>query len=298
MSFKYLQGWWFKQVLEKAVPVLNSPLSKDIFPTVQFIPPMSYSRPFVESGEVSAEPPFCQAKELQFPQPFLIRLFTSFVAHPDHFWLCLSAVPTDFPWAASWHSWTTAGLGHWSLPKCDVVGTTIVSVATPTQAEVLSWCHKVFWHLSLFIGEALLGQKFGVEGLFICMKDDGETCSLTGRPFYLSTDIRLQGSPFISAAQPVNGHCRSWNPSCLASLISAQLLGTCVGKAESVLPHVKTFPLRQTFDIAWMYKQLHVFYVFSVQLKDQLVLCLFLLLKSLSQMCGNTQVPHLVPRYD
>lgn len=38
-----------------------------------------------------------------------------------------------------------------------------------------------------------------------------------------------------------------------------------------------------------------VFYVSSVQLKHCLILCLFLLSKSLFQMCGNTEIPYLAP---
>lgn len=109
-------------------------------------------------------------------------------------------------------------------------------------SQSLKWMRQSLWHFSLFIVK-VLGKKFGVGGLFICMKDDGETCSPTGRPFYLSVDARLQGSVFISAEQPVNGHCKSWKLSCPARLKSVHLLGTYVGKAEPVLPHVKTFPL-------------------------------------------------------
>lgn len=60
----------------------------------------------------------------------------------------------------------------------------------------------------LFIGRTL-GQRFGVGGLFIFMKNDGEASSPTGRPFYQSVDTRLQGSVFNSAEQPVNGHWKS-----------------------------------------------------------------------------------------
>lgn len=44
-----------------------------------------------------------------------------------------------------WHSWATAGLGHSLLSKCDaIVGATIISVESPSQAKVLSGCDKVF----------------------------------------------------------------------------------------------------------------------------------------------------------
>ena len=73
---------------------------------------------------------------------------------PQPWKFCLGVVPTPFPWAVQetvvWHSWTTAGLSHSLLSKFDavvgttVVGTTIISVETPSQAKVLSRCHKVF----------------------------------------------------------------------------------------------------------------------------------------------------------
>lgn len=44
-----------------------------------------------------------------------------------------------------------------------------------------------------------------------------------------------------------------------------------------------------------MYKQLHGFSVSPLQLIHRLVLCFFLLCKSLSQMCGNTEITYLVP---
>lgn len=105
------------------------------------------------------------------------------------------------------------------------------------------WMSEILWHFSLFIVKTLLGQRFGIGGLFICTKDDEETCNPTGRPFYLSVDTRLQASVFISAEQPVNDHCKSWNLSYPAPLRSIHLLGTCIAKAGSALPHGKIFPL-------------------------------------------------------
>ncbi|KAK4816001.1 hypothetical protein QYF61_010869 [Mycteria americana] len=104
-SFKYFQGWQLNHFTGQPVPVLDNPFSEEKFPNIQSKPPLVQleaisSHPItsylgketdphlsttsfqvaVESNKVSPQPPFLQVKQPQFPQPLLIRPFTSFVA--------------------------------------------------------------------------------------------------------------------------------------------------------------------------------------------------------------------------
>ncbi|KAK4814505.1 hypothetical protein QYF61_021568 [Mycteria americana] len=80
-SFKYLQGWRLNHFPGQPVPMLDNPFSEEIFPNIQSKPPLEQleaisSRPmaFVESDEVSPQPPFLQAEQPQVPQLLPISL--------------------------------------------------------------------------------------------------------------------------------------------------------------------------------------------------------------------------------
>ncbi|KAK4832683.1 hypothetical protein QYF61_025144 [Mycteria americana] len=98
-SFKYLQGWRLHHFPGQPVPMLDNPLSEEIFPNIQSKPPLEQleaicSHPATcyleeetdphlptpsfqvveESDKVSPQPPFLQAKQPQLPQPLLISL--------------------------------------------------------------------------------------------------------------------------------------------------------------------------------------------------------------------------------
>ena len=84
-SFEYLQAWSLHHFPGQHVPVLNNPFRVEIFPNTQ----PTFSCPItcylgeetdthlatnslqvvVESSKVSPQPPFLQAKQLQFPRP-------------------------------------------------------------------------------------------------------------------------------------------------------------------------------------------------------------------------------------
>ncbi|KAK4812871.1 hypothetical protein QYF61_024168, partial [Mycteria americana] len=80
-SFKYLQGWRLNHCPGQPVPMLDNPFSEEKFPNIQSKPPLAQleaisSCPitFVESDEVSPQPPFLQAEQPQVPQPLPISL--------------------------------------------------------------------------------------------------------------------------------------------------------------------------------------------------------------------------------
>ncbi|KAK4830836.1 hypothetical protein QYF61_013765 [Mycteria americana] len=74
-------GWGLHHCPGQPVPMLDNPFSEEFFPNIQSKPPLaqleaisSHPITFVESDEVSPQPPFLQTKQPQFPQPLLIRL--------------------------------------------------------------------------------------------------------------------------------------------------------------------------------------------------------------------------------
>ena len=93
-SFRYLQGWGLNRFPGQPIPGLDKPFGEDVSPHIQSRPPLAQveavsSRPVtcslgeetdthlattsfqvvVESGKVSPQPPFLQAKQPPFPQP-------------------------------------------------------------------------------------------------------------------------------------------------------------------------------------------------------------------------------------
>ncbi|KAK4831969.1 hypothetical protein QYF61_020352 [Mycteria americana] len=88
-SFKYLQGWRLNHFPGQPVPMLDHPFSEVKFPNIQSKPPLAQleaisSRPitFVESDEVSPQPPFLQAEQPQVPQLLPISLVLQTLPQP------------------------------------------------------------------------------------------------------------------------------------------------------------------------------------------------------------------------
>ncbi|KAK4815578.1 hypothetical protein QYF61_004095, partial [Mycteria americana] len=98
-AFKYLQGWRLNHFPGQPVPMLDNPFSEEKFPNIQSKRPLAQleaisscpitcylgeetdphlstasCQAVVESGKVSPQPPFLQAKQSQLPQLLLIRL--------------------------------------------------------------------------------------------------------------------------------------------------------------------------------------------------------------------------------